>query len=614
MRTAHRSRRMPQPITKARAPKGQHGRKRLRKQATMRVAPEDRLAKDTANGDDMADSDRLGELLASIAEIKARMERERLTPPAPSSALDDGTSIIALDKFIQATRDSGYKGTASAVSELVDNSIQAGATTIDISVRTVLHADEQEDIEISVLDNGCGMDAATLRQALRFGGSTRFGARGGLGRYGMGLPNASLSQARRVSVYSWERSTDSKSRPPHSTRKRGASPKILLTYLDVDQIMRRELVEVPDPVVPDIAPPECSSPSGTLVVWSRCDRLDNRRISTICRKLEVELGRRFRYYSWSGLRLTVNGNVVRSIDPLYLHQEAVVSGGQLFGEPLCYEMRADPTNERVTGRITVRFSELPVTEWHGLPNEEKRRIGLSKGAGVSIVRAGREVDYGWFFMGTKHRENYDDWWRCEVHFDPVLDEAFGITHTKQQIRPRLDLLDTLSGDIEGVARALNSRSRKAHLAVKASDRFSQAVQLAGERDHLLPALPRKAQDSAAALMKELEGARLLPPNSKKDNEPRYQIVERAIKDRSFFSYAYDGRRLVLVLNPGHPFYRDVYGPLVDSENPRDRHIRTQLELLLLCAARTEATLNGQQKAIAQFRLEWSNALATFLNG
>jgi hypothetical protein len=35
-------------------------------------------------------------------------------------------SIVALDTFIQATRDSGYKGTGSAVAELVDNSLQAG--------------------------------------------------------------------------------------------------------------------------------------------------------------------------------------------------------------------------------------------------------------------------------------------------------------------------------------------------------------------------------------------------------------------------------------------------------------------------------------------------------
>ena len=33
--------------------------------------------------------------------------------------------------------------------------------------------------------------------------------------------------------------------------------------------------------------------------------------------------------------------------------------------------------------------------------------------------ANREIDFGWFFMGNKRRENYDDWWRCEVKFEPV---------------------------------------------------------------------------------------------------------------------------------------------------------------------------------------------------
>src|SRR5579872_399138 len=96
--------------------------------------------------------------------------------PAPH-ALD--CSIIALDKFIQATRDSGYKGTASAISELVDNSIQAGAKRIAITVAPKAATDDDDkSLEVSVLDNGCGMDPFTLRQALRFGGSTRFGDRG----------------------------------------------------------------------------------------------------------------------------------------------------------------------------------------------------------------------------------------------------------------------------------------------------------------------------------------------------------------------------------------------------------------------------------------------------
>jgi signal transduction histidine kinase len=66
-------------------------------------------------------------------------------------------SIIALDKFIQATRDSGYKSTAAALSELVDNSIQAAATRIAITVAATT-PDDDNGIEVSILDNGLGMD------------------------------------------------------------------------------------------------------------------------------------------------------------------------------------------------------------------------------------------------------------------------------------------------------------------------------------------------------------------------------------------------------------------------------------------------------------------------
>ena len=131
------------------------------------------------------------------------------------------SSIIAIDRFILATRDSGYKGTESAVAELVDNSLQAGlARTVHINI-AVQDDDSECPLRISVLDDGCGMDKRTLRQALRFGGSSRFNDRNGLGRYGMGLPNSSLSQARRVEVYSWQR-----------------PGRVLCSYLDVDEIAR----------------------------------------------------------------------------------------------------------------------------------------------------------------------------------------------------------------------------------------------------------------------------------------------------------------------------------------------------------------------------------------
>ncbi len=61
------------------------------------------------------------------------------------------------------------------------------------------------------------------------------------------------------------------------------------------------------------------------------------------------------------------------------------------------------------------------------------------------MRAGREIDRGWYFMGGKRKENYDDWWRCEISFDPSLDELFGVTHSKQEIRPTEALTSILLG-------------------------------------------------------------------------------------------------------------------------------------------------------------------------
>src|SRR5438105_366865 len=195
-------------------------------------------------------------------------------------SMSNGTedfSLVAVYKFILATRDSGYQGMESAVAELVDNALQAGAQRIVVNVA----ADGDDDphpLRIIVQDDGSGMDRRILRQALRFGGSTRFNDRSGLGRYGMGLLNSSLIQARRVEVYSWQR---------------GAHP--WFSFLDVDEIAEGRIAQVPDPKSSTFPNwfDKPKSPSGTLIVWTRCDRLDHRRPGTIARKLHVPLGRIF---------------------------------------------------------------------------------------------------------------------------------------------------------------------------------------------------------------------------------------------------------------------------------------------------------------------------------
>jgi hypothetical protein len=222
-------------------------------------------------------------------------------------------------------------------------------------------------------------------------------------------------------------------------------------------------------------------------------------------------------------------------------------------------------------------------------------------------------------MGGKRRENYDDWWRCEIRFDPILDEAFGITHTKQQIRPQDYLLEALTPDLETIAKALNGRVRQTHLQVRAVDRTVEVERLASEKDQLLKPLPKAAgSDEQETVVEKL--AKRHPslrdiPQPDLGGTVQYRIIQDSLKDTSFFSFAFKDGLLVLIMNPEHPFYKKIYRPLIENETRENKELRSQLDLLMLAAARAEAaaTREPQREALAQFRKTWSDNVATFLN-
>lgn len=483
-------------------------------------------------------------------------------------------SLVHEQHFVQATRDTGYRSTAAAVSELVDNSVQAGATHVRIIIRQS-GIGKKRKIEIGVWDDGRGMSADVLQQALQFGGSTRFNDRRGLGRFGMGLPNASASQARRVDVFTWR------------SRRR-----VLHSYLDLDEITQGNLRAVPKPVVtslPEWAP--APARSGTLVVWSKCDRIDCRKAITLEAKLKRELGRVFRHLLWNGLSITINDTPVVPIDPLHCHPGAELSGAEPFLDPLVYEIRV-PNDPRRTARVVVRFARLPVEKWHSLPVEEKRRVGIVGGAGVSVVRAGREIAHGWYFLGGKRRQNYDDWWRCEVSFDPALDEWFGVTHSKQGIRPTQELNEILSPDMEAVARQLSAEIRAAFAAVNRNPP-SAACKRATEREWRLPRVPITSHDNSRArtIMAHVT----------------YRVEEKDLSTPCFFEWGMNGRELVMTLNRNHPFYSKIY------ERARDhgaKWMQHDLECLLLAFARATEMLGRKQGD--ELHSVWSDVLATYV--
>ena len=136
---------------------------------------------------------------------------------------------------VNAMRDNGYKNAAHAIAELFDNSLQADANSVELLCVETEEQLRQRRVkrirQVAVLDNGVGMDAEVLRQSLQFGNGTRLNDRSGIGRFGMGLPTASISQCRRVEVWTWQSDPD----------------KPLYTYLDLGELDRGEIREVPQP-------------------------------------------------------------------------------------------------------------------------------------------------------------------------------------------------------------------------------------------------------------------------------------------------------------------------------------------------------------------------------
>jgi hypothetical protein len=445
--------------------------------------------------------------------------------------------LVVPSNFIQAVRESGYVSVSTALAELIDNSLQAQATEVAITIRRPTASDSPE---IQVEDNGEGMDAAALSACLRFGGSSRFDGRASFGRFGMGLPAASLSQSRRVEVTAWQ----------CGGRARSVS-------LDVDAIVSG----LPVDLAPRVGSP-ASTPSGCRVVWSNCDRIEYRRLGWLERALHRDLGRMYRRFLVQGLKLAINGTAVEAVDPTLLTTKVDGNTAHLAFDPLRYEIT---TSTGDVACVIVRFSTLPVHQWHSLDNNTKRRVGIVGQGGVSILRAGREIANGWHLMGSKRKENYDDWWRCEIEFDPLLDEHFGITINKQGIRPSSTLKEALEAELESIARLLNSRVRQAFEEVKFQAAAAVSCRIAAATDTDLPIIKTRGRTTGPL---------------------QYQIGSAPLPLDTMFQSELKRGTLDVTLNIDHPAFAALYRPLQGMEDAAAAQLRTALELFLLSYARS----------------------------
>ena len=126
------------------------------------------------------------------------------------------------ERISEGLRDTGYEF-STAVADIIDNSIAAGATVVDVRMAI----DFGGKIFVSVADNGCGMDREGLINAMRYGSRRRVDP-SSLGKFGLGLKTASTAFCRRLSVIS---------------RNSAAGPLLKATW-DLDHIAQSEKWEL----------------------------------------------------------------------------------------------------------------------------------------------------------------------------------------------------------------------------------------------------------------------------------------------------------------------------------------------------------------------------------
>lgn len=423
---------------------------------------------------------------------------------------DEATPLLNGPQTVQSIRDTGYKSTDYAIAELIDNSVQARADNIVVVVVEETVAGKKRATtraqEIWVIDDGCGMDKSLANTALSFGGTDRYDDRKGIGRFGMGLPQASVSQCKRTDVWTWQDSG------------RGQA---VHTYLDLDEIVGvgsadltvpwptstgdEQHAELPE-WVGDMIEVELSSSliagqeitaSGTVIKWSNLDRTRWVRSSTIRKHAEYLLGRIYRrFINGVGSReCNIKFGIVdrsdiskgerpecRNIttnDPLYMSIPAndnleywerqnpewdvesdVGKTVEERQEPLFEEFYppesipiegTDGREHPVRIRATFARPEARPANIRNVGSNTRQGSHTRRNRGISVVRADREIK----LETTPVYEATDRWWSVEVSFVPALDEVFGVTNSKQDVPYFTSALElALESDVDNKREAI----------------------------------------------------------------------------------------------------------------------------------------------------------------
>lgn len=330
--------------------------------------------------------------------------------------------IPSAQRLVTSLRDVGYEF-VTAVADLVDNSVEAGASTVWVDVIW-----DGEASRVVVADNGSGMTRRQLAEAMRFGSERDYGSRD-LGKFGLGLKTASLSQCRRFTV---------------ATRHDPDRAEISAYCWDVDHVAatnRWEVLPVGTARLPSGVRQHLTDTPGTVVVWEQLDRIlgyrrpggeqARKQIQLMCRELDAHLAMVFhRFLSGEvlGRRLAifVNEVGVTPWDPFARSEENTV---RLDGTRFRHESGIGP------GYITVEPFVLPHSSRFSSTESFNRASGpdrWNRQQGFYIYRAGRMIQSGGW-CGLRALDEHRKLARIAISFEPVLDDEFRINVAKMRV-------------------------------------------------------------------------------------------------------------------------------------------------------------------------------------
>ncbi|TAJ21562.1 MAG: ATP-binding protein [Rugosibacter sp.] len=348
--------------------------------------------------------------------------------------------------LIESMRSVGYS-LESAIADLIDNSISANASCVAIQFRPF------GDPYLAILDDGDGMAPDEITEAMRHGSRNPLEVRSesDLGRFGLGLKTASLSQCRKLTVVSMK------------------SGVLSARCWDLDFVAETEqwLLRVPDSIeeirrLPQVNELEAQS-SGTLVLWQEMDRLAAGE-----RSIESALGEKMdqvrehlalvfhRYLSREPGRqkfsITINNNPVEPVDPFLTFHRAT----QLLPEE---DFLVENHTITVRPYILPHISKLSPDEIVLAGGEE----GLRRNQGFYVYRNRRLIIWGtWFRLARQ--EELTKLARVRVDIPNALDHLWTLDIKKSGAYPpevvRINLRRTVDRIAERSRRTYTYRGRR----------------------------------------------------------------------------------------------------------------------------------------------------------